>query len=125
MGDHDADPLDTVAKRKFDAKIAANLKTLAPLGSKLARLVVPVSSQEPYLLYELPRRAFATNRIDLVTAPGEHEAASLLCREDAVDGQGRESHAAYRVFVRRLARQALVPHGRRVGEHYPTAASVC
>ena len=78
-GDHDANPLDTVAKRKFDAKIAANLKTLAPLGSKFgATYVVPVSSQEPYLPYELPRTGLATNRIDLVTAPGEHEAASFV-----------------------------------------------
>ncbi len=43
-----------------------------------ALYVVPATSQEPYLPYDLPVRGTITNDMVIITAPGEHENGSLV-----------------------------------------------
>ena len=78
-GGVDDDPLDTVAARKHKAKVEATLKTLKDVGSAFGAVYpVSVSSQVPYLPYDLPKDAAPESRLRLVTAPGEHEALSFV-----------------------------------------------
>ena len=48
------------------------------VGRAAALYVVPATSQEPYLPYDLPVRGKLTNDLAIITAPGEHENGSIV-----------------------------------------------